>query len=248
MLKLNKFYNMDCMDGMKQFPDKSVDCIVTSPPYNLGGDFHTFVGGKRVTYGDYNTYRDSLTEEDYQKWQVLMLEECFRVLKDDGVMFYNHKNRIVNGSVISPFEWINKSRFNILQVIVLNLKSTANVDKRRFFPVHELLFVLSKSNKTKLNNNECITDVWEMKKVSRKESGHPATFHIDLPKRCILASTKENDLVLDPFMGSGTTAVACVNTNRNYIGFELDKDYFNKATERLELVKAQMSVFDFVGR
>ena len=157
MLELNGFYNLDCMEGMKQFPDKLVDCIVTSPPYNLGGDFHTFVGGKRVTYGDYNTYRDSLTEEDYQKWQVLMLEECFRVLKDDGVMFYNHKNRIVNGSVISPFEWINKSRFNILQVIVLNLKSTANVDKRRFFPVHELLFVLSKSNKTKLNNNECIT-------------------------------------------------------------------------------------------
>jgi site-specific DNA-methyltransferase (adenine-specific) len=208
--------------------------VVTSPPYNLGGDFHTFVNGKRVTYGDYSTYKDKQTEEDYQKWQIDILKKCYDILKDDGVMFYNHKNRIVGGSVISPFEWLNKTDFNIYQVIVLNLKSTANVDKRRFFPVHELLFVLTKSNKTKLNNIECLTDVWEMKKVSRKESGHPATFHIDLPNRCILSATNENETVLDPFMGSGTTAMACINANRQYIGFELDAGYFNLANERIE--------------
>jgi DNA modification methylase len=116
----------------------------------------------------------------------------------------------------------------------MNLKSTANVDKRRFFPVHELIFVLTKTPKLKLNNHECLTDVWEAKKVSRKTSGHPATFHIDVPKRCINASTNENDLVLDPFIGSGTTALACKELNRNFIGFEISKDYHELATERIK--------------
>lgn len=230
---LNKIIQGDCLEVMKGIPDKSINCIVTSPPYNLGGDFHTFVNGKRVSYGDYNTYKDNLTEEDYQRWQVEILEECFRVLKDDGVMFYNHKNRIVKGSVISPFQWLSKTQFNIYQVVVLNLKATANVDKRRFFPVHELLFVLTKNNKTKLNNAECFTDVWEMKKVSRKVSGHPATFHVDLPTKCIMASTKENDLVLDLFMGTGTTAISALNTGRFFIGIEQDENYCSIANKRI---------------
>lgn len=234
MIEVNKIYNMDCLEGMKEINDKSVDCIITSPPYNLGGDFHTFVNGKRVTYGDYNTYKDKLTEEDYQEWQLKFLNECYRVLKDDKFMFYNHKNRIIKGNIISPLDWIQKSKFNIYQIVVLNMKSTANVDKRRFFPVHELLFILNKSNNIKLNNYECLTDVWEMKKVSRKISGHPATFYIDLPTRCINASTKKEDIILDPFIGTGTTALAAINTNRKYIGFELDNTYCELANKRIE--------------
>jgi DNA modification methylase len=192
------------------------------------------VNGKRVTYGDYNSpYKDKLNEEDYQNWQIEVLNSCYNVLKDDGFMFYNHKNRIVNGSVISPFEWLTKTKFNINQVIVINLKSTANVDKRRFFPVHELLFVLTKQKGLKLNNEECLTDVWEMKKVSRKVSRHPATFHEDLPMRCIRASTKENDIVFDPFMGSGTTAIAALKLNRQFIGAEISKEYCDISEQKV---------------
>ena len=233
-IQLNHIYNEDCLEGMKRIPDGSIDCIITSPPYNLGGDFHTFVAGKRVTYGDYNSpYQDKLGEQDYQQWQVKLLNECYRVLKQDGFMFYNHKNRIVENNIITPFTWIHQTDFLINQVVVMNLKSTPNVDKRRFFPVHELIFVLSKDKKSKLNNVENLTDVWEMKKVSRKVSGHPATFHEELPRRCVLSSTSENDTVLDPFMGSGTTAIACLNTNRNFIGFEVSKEYFEIANERI---------------
>lgn len=231
---INKIFNEDCLEGMKRIASESIDCIITSPPYNLGGDFHTFCRGKRVSYGSYNTFSDKLDEKEYQGWQLEILDECHRVLKDDGIMFYNHKNRIVKGSTISPFEWLLKSKFNINQVIVMNLKSTANVDKRRFFPVHELIFVLSKKTGVKLNNSQCFTDVWEAKKVPRKISGHPATFHVDIPTRCIEASTIEGDTILDPFMGSGTTAIACLNTNRNYIGFELDGTYHELATQRVE--------------
>jgi len=236
VLLINKIYKKDCLEGLRELiaMGQEVDCIVTSPPYNLGGDFHTMVGGKRVTYGDYESpYQDKLNEQQYQSWQTEILDTCFDVLKDDGVMFYNHKNRIVKGSIISPHEWIGRSKFNINQVIVMNLKSTANVDKRRFFPVHELIFVLTKKPGLKLNNHECLTDVWDLKKVPRKLSGHPATFHEELPRRCIISATKEGDLILDPFMGSGTTAVAAKNTKRNFIGFELSVEYIDIACERL---------------
>lgn len=232
---LNKVTQGDCLEVMREIPDKSVDYVITSPPYNLGGDFHTMIAGKRVSYGGYASKKnDNMAEQDYQDWQLRVLSELYRTLKDDGVLFYNHKNRIKNGSIISPYEWVIKTEFNISQVVVLNFKSTANVDKRRFFPVHELLFVLTKSPETKLKNNECLTDVWEMKKVPRKRSGHPATFHEILPQRCLSAVNIESDtIVLDPFTGTGTTLKVAKSLGCNYIGIEIERSYANMAREAL---------------
>ena len=140
-------------------------------------------------------------------------------------MFYNHKNRIIKGTMSSPLEWILQSKWNLVQIVVLDFGATANVDKRRFFPVHELLFILNKDIKLKLHNNDCYTDVWKMKKVPRKISGHPATFDIELPIRCINASTNEGDLVFDPYSGTGTTLVAAKQLDRDYIGCEISDDY-----------------------
>lgn len=232
----------DCLEVMKDIPNKSIDCIITSPPYNLGGDFHICNKGKdglrhRISMGGYNTFNDNLTEEEYQHEQIEYLNLCYEKLKDDKFMFYVHKDRIKNGTSISARKWIEQSKFNISQVVVLDYSATANVDKRRFFPVYELLFVLSKDNKSKLHNDECLTDVWKLPRTSRKKTGHPASFVLDIPTRCIMASTKENDVVLDTYMGVGTTGVACLNTNRNFIGIELDEKYFNIAKQRIEEVQ-----------
>lgn len=231
-IKLN---NTNCIDYMQSISDKTINCIVTSPPYNLGGDFHTFVDGKRVTYGDYKGFKDKLPEKEYKQSQLELLNECYRIIKDDGFMFYNHKNRIINGTTSSPLEWILQSNWNLVQIIVLDFGATANVDKRRFFPVHELLFVLNKDIKQKLHNDDCYTDVWKMKKVARKVSGHPATFDIELPIRCIKASTNEGDIVFDPYMGTGTTLVAAKQLNRKAIGCEISEEYFGLAEERLKI-------------
>ena len=83
---INKIYNDDCMNIMKSMSDKFINCIVTSPPYNLGGDFHTFVDGKRVTYGDYKGFKDKLPEKEYKQSQLDLLNECYRITKDDGFM------------------------------------------------------------------------------------------------------------------------------------------------------------------
>lgn len=230
---LNSVIQGDCLDVMRGMSDKSVDYVITSPPYNLGGDFHTMVGGKRVSYGGYASKKnDNLPESEYQAWQIDVLAEIHRTLKDDGVLFYNHKNRIKDGSIISPIEWLCKTDFNISQIVVLNFKSTANVDKRRFFPVHELLFVLTKSTKTKLTNVDCLTDVWEMKKVSRKVSGHPATFHESLPQRCLSAVNVSNEtVVMDPFTGTGTTLKAAKSAGCHFIGIERETEYVEIAKE-----------------
>lgn len=231
---LNKVTQGDCLDLMREIADGSVSSVITSPPYNLGGDFHTFVGGKRVSYGGYAGKRnDSLDEESYQLNQINVLNEIYRVLCDDGFLFYNHKNRIKDGRVISPLDWISKTKFIVSQIVVLNFKSTANVDKRRFFPVHELLFVLKKRADARLFNEECLTDVWDMRKVPRKISGHPATFHIDLPLRCIRALGIKNGIILDPYAGTGTTLLAARNSNLDFIGFEFEESYKTIAEERL---------------
>ena len=102
---------MDCLDGMKLIDDKSIDLVITSPPYNLGNTHHT--GNKR-----HYTYDDNFPEEIYQKNQIETLNECYRILKPNGSMFYNHKNRIKKGIQITPYEWLLKSKFVIKQEIV----------------------------------------------------------------------------------------------------------------------------------
>lgn len=233
VIDINKIYNMSCFEGLKQIDNEGVNCIVTSPPYNLGGDFHTFVNGQRVTYGDYRGFKDKITEKEYKEQQTTLLNECYRVLNNNGYMFYNHKNRIIKGKLSSPLEWIYQTKWNLAQIVVLDFGASANVDKRRFFPVHELLFILNKNPDLKLNNEQCLTDVWKMKKVPRKESGHPATFHIDLPARCILASTQEGDIVLDPYSGTGTTCMSAKELGRKFIGFEIGELYCRKSIERI---------------
>ena len=227
----------DCLEILREMESESMDCVVTSPPYNLGGDFHICNNGKRTTYGSYNSFSDKLKECDYQANQVDVLNELYRITKEGSYCFYVHKERIVKNNIISPIEWIRKTKWLISQTIVLDMSATANVDKRRFFPVHEYVYVLCKSPNSKLNNEEKLTSVWKVKKTPRKVSQHPATFDYNIPLRCINASTKEGDVVLDCYMGTGTTGIACVNTNRNFIGIELDKKYFEIAEKRINEVR-----------
>jgi modification methylase len=237
----NKIYLGDCIETLKLFPSKLIDCVITSPPYNLGGDFHICNNGKRTTYGGYNSFNDKMKESDYQKNQIDVLNELYRVTKDSAYCFYIHKERIVRNNIISPIEWIRKTEWLISQTVVLDMSATANVDKRRFFPTHEYIYVLCKNKDCKLHNEHKLTSVWKVKKTPRKISGHPATFDYNIPYECILASTEEGDIVLDCYMGTGTTALACINTNRKYIGIEVDEDYVNNAKANLKKMETNQS-------
>jgi modification methylase len=225
-----ELYNADCLEKMKDIPDGSVDLVVTSPPYNIGN--------MRSNTEQFGTYaNNNLDEHEYQVWQLDILQECYRVLKSKGSMFYNHKVRIKDGKAIHPLEWLLRSSFNLKQEITWDMGKSANCDKIRFFPFSERIYWMVKDTKTKINNHQSLSDVWRIVPThKRKQTGHIAVMPEQVVLNCITSSI-DAAIILDPFMGSGTTGVACVNTNRSFIGIELDKGYFNIAQERIR--KAQ---------
>ena len=225
-MEINMIYNKDCLKGLKEIPSETIDLIITSPPYNLGNNHHT---------GNYkhSPYDDDMKEENYQKWQVEILNECYRVLKKDGSMMYNHKNRIKNGIQITPYEWLLKTKFTIKQEIVW-INRSQNFDKVRFYPWTERVYWLAKSPKTTLNNSLNKHDVfdwneWEPEGAESKDKrAFPLQMALDL-----IEVFPESKLILDPFMGSGTTAIAAKISNKNFIGFETKEEYVDLAYKKL---------------
>lgn len=228
--------NEDNMQLMSVIPNDTICLTVTSPPYNLGDKHHT--GNK--SFKAYKTYSDNLPEEIYQQKQVEFLNELFRITKQGGSVMYNHKNRIRNGKQISPYEWIFKTQWTIKQEIVWFNRSQ-NFDKCRFYPMTERIYWLSKGIETEftntINQHDLIKDVAE---GTNKE--HKRAFPLSLAERFIMCFPKAK-LVFDPYLGSGTTAIAAHNLNKEFIGCELDAEYYEKAIQRIKNHTAQQSLF-----
>lgn len=222
----NVIYQGDCLEVMEKIEDNSIDLVITSPPYNLGKDHHT--GSKRT-----QAYEDNLPEDEYQKQQIEILNQCFRVLKDNGSLFYNHKNRIKKGVQISPYEWLFKTKFIIKQELVW-FNGSQNFDKIRFYPMTERVYWLSKKPETKLFNAINHHDFFnksEWPAVGTKGK-HTRAFPEQFVSS-ILQCFPDSKTVLDPFLGSGTTGVACKNLSRNFIGIEISEEYCKIAQARI---------------
>ena len=240
MLELNKIYCCDVLDGLKQLDDKSIDLIITSPPYNKAGLNGIQTGTKwnaTIDYGG-NVNVDMVDEETYENWQIEILKECYRVLKDEGSMFYNHKNRIHtgHGEIISPYKWLYQTPFKIRQEIIWDRGSTNNVQICRYLPTTELIFWLTKSIKPNFyRTRETMfkKEVWTF--PFEKGTDHPAPFPLLLPNNIISCIPHDNNfVVLDPFMGSGTVAVSAIQYGCNYIGFEKFQEYVDMANDRIK--------------
>jgi modification methylase len=221
-----KLINDDCLKVLPTLEESSVDLIITSPPYNLGNNHHT--GNKQ-----HKAYNDNLPEAEYQEQQLQFLNECFKLLKETGSLIYNHKNRIRKGRQLSPYEWIFKSNFVVKQEIVW-VNRSQNFDKMRFYPFTERLYWLTKKPETKLFNAINHYDVFDWKewKPVGTKGNHTRAFPEKMVED-ILKCFPNAEIVLDPYMGSGTTGVAAKNLNREFIGIELDKTYFDMAQTRI---------------
>ncbi len=217
----------DCLEKMAMIQNSCVDIIITSPPYNLGKTHHT--GNYR-----HSPYADNMPENEYQEWQKQVLKECFRILKEDGSMFYNHKNRIRKGIQITPYEWLLQTDFVIKQEIVW-FNGSQNFDKIRFYPMTERVYWLTKSPKTKMFNAINHHDFFSKKEWSpvKTKGLHTRAYPLKMVEDILLCFEDAN-VVFDPYMGSGTTGVACVNLNRKFIGIELNKEYFDLALKRIK--------------
>lgn len=266
-LDLNKIHQIDCIEGMQRLDAKSIDVIVTSPPYNIGIN--------------YNTYDDTKTRSDYLKWMGQVAESAKRVLKDNGSFFLN-----VGGSLKDP--WIpidvaNQFRKHfVLQNTIHWIKSIAisredagisanlkediaighykPINSQRFHhDCHEYIWHFTKNGEVELNKVEIgvpymdKTNInrWKGSKGSdkrdrgntwfipyetiRESRPHPSTYPTKLPEMCIRDhGITRGTVVLDPFMGIGTTAVACVKLGVNFIGFDIDTHYIEIANDRIK--------------
>jgi DNA modification methylase len=195
-------YLEPCEITMDKFADESYDTIITSPPYNIG-KMHS----NHLNYGTYAN--NDMNEKEYQEWQIKILNECYRILEDGGSMFYNHKVRIKKGKAIHPIEWVSKSDFILKQEITWDMGKSPNCDKIRFFPFSERIYWLVKNPKTKLFNQNKLSDVWRVVPThKRKDEKHIAVMPPEIVS-IILDSLPNAKRVYDPFGGTGTTLKVC---------------------------------------
>jgi site-specific DNA-methyltransferase (adenine-specific) len=210
-------------ENLDFIPDESVDLTVTSPPYNLGASGHKWVGVKEKEWGPHEFYDDTMPENEYQDWQVKVLDEAWRVTKNSGSLFYNHRQRSQKKRGILPWEWIRRTKWEFIQRITWNRSSTHNHDPQRFWRIDEDIYWLCKGEP--YFNKQCAKfgTVWTF--PFSTNSPHAAPFPEELPTRCILACSKPGDLILDCYVGSGTTVRVASRLGRRAIGVDKEEKY-----------------------
>tara|TARA_R110002050_G_scaffold160718_1_gene290138 strand:+ start:24967 stop:25677 length:711 start_codon:yes stop_codon:yes gene_type:complete len=224
MIELNNIYNENCLKTMSRMKDCSVDLIVTSPPYNKGywssnrNKNNGFKTKSRCI--EYDNFDDKMKPNDYDKWQRKVINECLRILKPTGSLFYNHQPIQKLHQEVNP---LFIYEFPLKQTIIWNRKNTPKLDKSYFYPTIEYLYWIqkTKTSRTKFNRknslfNKCIWDI--SPDVKNK---FPAPFPEVLVENCILSCTDKGDTIYDPFAGSGTTAVVSKRLERKYIASEV---------------------------
>ena len=231
---VNSFICGDALQEMRKFPDACFDLVVTSPPYNLknstGNGMKNGNGGKWSTaalLNGYSTYDDDMPYEDYCEWQRACLIEMMRLLKDDGAIFYNHKWRVQGGLIQDRREII--SGFPVRQIIIWKRKGGINFNPGYFLPTYEVIYMIAKPDFILADKANSLGDVWEFPQEMKNKP--PAPFPVALIER-IISSTNAK-IILDPFMGSGTTAVAAKNLGRDFVGIEISPEYCEMSRERL---------------
>lgn len=242
-----KLIKGDTFKVLKKFEDKTIDTIFADPPYFLSNDGITCSGGKMVTVnkGEWDT-SDSLKYK--HKFNRKWIKECYRILKDNGTIW-------VSGTLHNIYSIgmaLEEEGFKIINNIIWQKTNPPpNLSCKTFTHSTETILWARKDIKKckytfnyelmkEINDGKQMKDVWttSLTKPSEKKCGkHPTQKPLEILERIILASTKENDIILDPFSGSGTTGIAAYKLKRNYIGIEKEKQYLDLSIKRYEEVK-----------
>lgn len=244
MIELNKIYNEDCLDTLKKMPDNFVDLVVTSPPYNMNLRIRNGKYCSRQIVEEFSTkysgFSDNIPIDDFYNFHLSVLKELLRV---SNIIFYNIQ--VVTGSKRAFFKIIGELNEYLKDIVIWD-KGVAQpamaggVLNRQ----SELILIFEKDNAISRQFKKCnfgrgtLNDVWVIKRgyKDKKLKGHSAVFPEELIERILVNFTNENDIVYDPFMGTGTTAIVCKKLQRNFIGSELVSNYAELSRERLESV------------
>ena len=249
---LNTIIASSC-ENMKDIPNNSLHLMITSPPYNVSKE-----------------YDNDLSLNEYLSLLKNCFTETYRVLVDGGRACINIAN-IGRKPYIPLSDYVSKIMieigFNMRGEIIWNKSAGAGISTAWgsfqsasnpiLRDVHEYILIFSKGNykrerdkeekelrKDNITKEEFIEwtkSVWTMNPESAKRIGHPAPFPEELPNRLIKLFSFTNDIVIDPFMGSGTTAIAAIKNNRNFVGYEINQEYINLANNRILNLKEKNS-------
>ena len=252
-MEVNKIYNEDLIITMEGLTVK-VNTVITSPPYNIIRPNSTDRG--------YDIYKDDKTNDQYIDWTLDIFKGYNSILESNGVVLYNMsygtENTVLMSLVVADI--IRKSEFTLADIIVWKkqMATPNNVSHNKMTRIVEFIYVFCRKsefytfqcNKAKLKERETGQSIYEntfnfitAKNNDASTDLNKATFSTELVRKLLLLYTKEGDLIYDGFMGTGTTAEACIIEKRNYIGSEISKDQCDYANKRIELKLSQQVLF-----
>lgn len=223
MLKkiINTIQNIDCLDGFKQIPDESIDLILTDPPYGISRELNC--KNKRLgttarldfNFGKWDQFNEAWFNIAVKKTKGWIISFCAK--KDIG------------------FYWniLEKNGFKAIDVIVWQKPDPVPLNgKTKLLNAWEAAIIGKRPGA--YFTGKCKHNIFKYQAPKGKDRIHRTQKPLGLMEELILLTTKKDDLVLDPFLGSGTTAVACIKTGRNYIGFEINKKYYKQSLKRIK--------------
>ena len=221
---LNTVHQGDCARVMRRIPAGSVDLVFTSPPYNL----RTSSGNGRRSWPGYDGHSDDMPHRDYVRWQRRCLTQMMRVLAPHGAIFYNHVYRVQHGRLQGHSEIL--AGFPVRQIIIWNRSGGTNYNPGYYLPTYEVIYLIANPG---FRLAQSYPDIWRAHQEDSDWIPEIPTFPLDLPLTAI--KTTGAQVILDPFLGSGTTAAAAKMEGRDYIGIEKSRRYCAIARRRLEL-------------
>jgi len=254
----------DSIKLLKKINENSIDMIFADPPYFLSNGGITCMSGKMVSVDKGDWDKSNGVEENF-RFNLDWLKECRRILKKDGTIWISGTSHIIY-SIGYAMQLLGYKILN--DIIWYKRNAPPNLSCRYFTHSTEIILWAAKSKKSKhyfdyklmkeLNNNKQMRSIWDIQESDpenvweisspgkkEKEFGkHPTQKPEELLKRIILASTKEGDIVLDPFNGSGTTGIVSFKLGRKYIGIDNSKDYLYLTKKRIKLEQKNLKLFN----
>jgi len=244
-MDINRIYNECCLKTLKKLPDNYVDLVITSPPYNMNlrirnGKYCSRQIVKELTT-KYSDFADNLDIEKYNQFHSSVLSELLRVSK---IIFYNVQT--LTGNKKSVFKMIGDYSDYLKEIIVWDKgKAEPSISEGVINRRTELILIFDKTNSISRKFNTAVfdrgtlEDLWLITTNKSKLKDHQAIFPEKLVYTILSNFTKEKDIIYDPFMGCGSTAVVCKKMNRFFIGSEINKNYIDIAKQRLHTEKLQ---------
>lgn len=225
----------DCLELIKTIPDKSIDLIVTDPPYLIK---NTKAGGKSELSKSIQKMNDDITNDNIVSgFDIAIFDECMRVMKKPNMYFWCNKEQIP-----MYLEYFVKQHGCAFDILCWQKDNATPLFNNKYLTDKEYCLYFRKGGYCNPQSYEDAQTIWHkpINAYDKKEFEHPTIKPLQIITTLVKNSSRKGEIVLDPFMGSGTTGVACVDLQREFIGYEISPKYFEIARRRIEEKQQQM--------